>query len=64
MSKIETYNTEAEAQGARDHYNHNLDRRAEYFKLPGVGLTDFGGGSYDEIFKSQNNDLWVLVVES
>lgn len=63
MSHIETFNTEREAINMRDHYNHNLGRRAVVFALPGVPVTDFGGGSYTDIFVTVPRPVWVLVVE-
>lgn len=62
--KLETYDVESDAIGARDHYNHNLGRRATVFQVPGASCTDFGGGGFDDIFKpDQNLPKWILVVE-
>lgn len=66
MAKLETYDTEAGAIGARDHYNHNLGKRATVFKVPAAAgsVSDYGGGGADRIFKDPiDPGAWVLVVE-
>ncbi|WP_417449912.1 hypothetical protein [Kordiimonas sp.] len=66
MAKLETYDTEAGAIGARDHYNHTLGKRATVFPLPtpADSLSDFGGGGADKLFKDPiDPGVWVLVVE-
>lgn len=65
MSRIETFKKEKEAIDARDHYNHNLKKRSEVFKLPGVDVTNYGGGDASTIFNAAlTTDTWVLVVEN
>jgi hypothetical protein len=66
MAKLETYDTEALAIGARDNYNHNLGKRATVFQVPVADgtLSDFGGGGAERIFQATiSPGAWVLVVE-
>jgi len=66
MAKLETYDTEAGAIGARDHYNQNLGKRATVFQVPVAAdtLSDFGGGGAERIFQAAvDPGAWVLVVE-
>lgn len=66
MAKLETYDTEEGAIGARDHYNQNLGKRATVFQVPVAAgtLSDFGGGGADRIFAPTiDPGAWVLVVE-
>lgn len=64
MATIELYSSESEAMGARDHYNHNLNRRAVISNVPNDPIVDFGGGPAERVFQNNiNPSLWMLVVE-
>jgi hypothetical protein len=66
MAKLETYDSEDQAIGARDNYNHNLNKRATVFQVPVAAgsVSDFGGGGAERIFAATiSPGAWVLVVE-
>ena len=66
MAAIELYDKEDEALGARDYYNHTLQRRAVVANFPEDldRVIDFGGGPLARIFQQNiNPGAWMLVVE-
>ncbi|MBC6904524.1 hypothetical protein DWB84_03465 [Saccharophagus sp. K07] len=64
MARIELYDNADEAKGARDHYNHNLNRRAVVAKVPDDPVDDFGGGPREEVFQADiTSSRWMLIVE-
>ncbi|MBL4639736.1 MAG: hypothetical protein JKY57_04325 [Kordiimonadaceae bacterium] len=64
MAIIETYATEADAVGARDDYNHNIEgKRAAVFKMPGSNVEDYGGGAGSTVLRQTLPQLfgwWLL----
>jgi hypothetical protein len=59
---IELYAVEQEAIDARDHYNHNLARRAVITLVQGlIAFEDYYGGTI--FIDNVDPQCWMLVVE-
>lgn len=64
MVNIEIYSDNEAAIAARDHYNHNLQKRAVVAQFPGSAVDDYRSNQDEEIFsKNITKTVWILFFE-